>query len=192
MQLFKSFLIILLLSTSFFASAKSLHCLMSISNQTKSYYLFNETVTNFLYNIQNDVELGYTLLPFSNSTLISKNKYLDLASYVKKNIPFLIISPESFSADLMNNDRILDKKIWIESTIYDFNLKTKKANIICQIIFEFEGTDAEQEKQNPKIKNIILKTKLQCIDRKSYLKNLIHKENYWKDFTIMKQEEIKK
>jgi hypothetical protein len=147
--------------------------IIRVTHNTSDYYFFDKASSNFIFGLlQKEKNLA-------TKTNLSRNSLLVDSSFKKFQIDFFKAVPIDFFNGTVKtvNKTItdtLDKTIWTETTLYSFDLKTKKIVSYLQVKILFDGMSAEDEMKNPRILNIQVFTPPKIIDRKKFINEQKH------------------
>jgi hypothetical protein len=150
--------------------------MIRISHNTHQYNFFGETSQNLVFGLyQKDKGLA-------TKTNLSGNNRLTGDSFIKFQTEFTKVVPKDFfNGSVVTKDKpiddTIDKSIWTETTLYSYDLKTKKIVSYIQIKVLFDGTNVEVEKRNPRILDILVFTSNKIVDRKG----IINKQEHYYD-----------
>lgn len=169
-------LVVIFLMTVTNGYNQKIYQIIRISHNTHQYNFFDEASKNLVFGLyQKDKGLA-------TKTNLSGNSKLTGESFIKFQTEFTKVVPKDFfSGSVVTKVKPIDdttnKSIWTETTLYSYDLKTKKIVSYVQIKVLFEGTNVEIEKRNPRIQNIIALTSNKIVDRK----NIINKQEHYYD-----------
>ncbi|MBL7766449.1 MAG: hypothetical protein JNJ58_10170 [Chitinophagaceae bacterium] len=165
MKKIKIVVVITLLSavTTFGQTVKGV---IDITNARPNMYLyghFSSSIFQYFYDIDK-----WTIPKYE---IPNEVDLIKLTEEFKKNVSQDFLENKCFFNE-KENLKYEKNKVWIEKTVYTYNLKTKKITYLYQILIEFEGLKPGTESASYKIKNITYRTKAEIIKRDSYVKSL--------------------
>jgi hypothetical protein len=139
---------------------------IDISNARPKMYLyghFASSIFQYFYDIDK-----WTVPKYEISSEVDLNK---IKEEFKKNVTQEFLESKCFFNE-KENLKYEKNKVWVEKTVYTYNLKTQKITYLYQLLIDFEGLQPGTESASYKINNITYRTGTEIVKRDSYIKSL--------------------
>jgi len=160
-------LLILLISYSKNSDGQTIKGVLNITNAKPNMYLyglFSSSIFHYFYGVDDKV----TIHKYDIPTEVNLDS---IGNDFKKYVSLSFLSEKCFFNDKQNL-KYEKNKVWIEKTVYTYNIQTKKINYLYQIVIEFEGLVPGTEDASYKIKDISCKRGVQTVRRDAFIKAL--------------------